>query len=131
MFRRIRPFDLAGVTAVPHRPDIYIIYKKDGTPFYVGRSRVDIFARLWKHLHGLGSMRIKAVLDQGVGLNFEFQEMISVEQAEAILIKELGSCNSAICVVSLIPPIGRDVGSQPDRPAESRPGKNRRLYGRS
>jgi excinuclease UvrABC nuclease subunit len=90
MFRTIKPFDLAGVMAVPHKPGIYVIYKRDGTPYYVGRSRVDIFARLWKHLHGLGSMRIKAMLDQGVGLNFEFQEMISVEQAEAMLIKEMG-----------------------------------------
>ena len=91
MFRTARPFDVAGVMSVPHRPGVYVIYKRDGTPYYVGRSRVDMFIRLWKHLHGVGSTKIKAALNQGVGLDFEFQEMISVEQAEAILIRELGA----------------------------------------
>ncbi|HLJ15030.1 MAG TPA: GIY-YIG nuclease family protein [Bryobacteraceae bacterium] len=90
MFRPLQPFEPANVTGVPHTPGIYIIYKKDGTPYYVGRSRVDIFNRLWKHVHKLGSRKITEALDQGIRLDFEYQQMVSIEQAEAILIKELG-----------------------------------------
>jgi predicted GIY-YIG superfamily endonuclease len=86
----ILPFEPAHVGLVPHAAGIYIIYKRDGTPYYVGRSRVDIFGRLWKHVNKMGSKRIREALERGIRLDFEYQEMISPEQAEAILVKELG-----------------------------------------
>ena len=90
MFRKLEPFDLARVMAVPRASGVYIICKKDKTPFYVGRSRTNIFDRLWAHVNKRGSRKIREALEQGIPLEFEYQEMISVEQAEAILIKELG-----------------------------------------
>src|SRR5664279_1825077 len=89
MFRPLRPFNRSSIGFVPPTPGVYIIYQ-EGDPFYVGRSRVSIFERLWKHVNGLGSRRIKVALDQGIALTFEYQEMMSVEQAEALLIREMG-----------------------------------------
>jgi hypothetical protein len=57
-------------------------------------------------LHGLGSVKVKVLLDQGVGLDFELQAMISVEQAEAI--PELGVFGSGTCAASRISSIKRD-----------------------
>ena len=90
MFRTLQPFEPTTVLAVPHRPGIYILYKRDGTPYYVGRSRIDISSRLWKHVHKLGSQKIREAIEQGIRLDFEYEEMLSPEQAEAILIEELG-----------------------------------------
>jgi len=90
MFRRLEQFQLTEVLLAPQQPGVYIIYFKDGTPFYVGRSRVSIHDRLWKHVRGKGSSKIKEALEKGTPFQFEYEEMISVEQSEAILIKELG-----------------------------------------
>jgi hypothetical protein len=84
---RLLPFDEASLGKVPHFPGIYIVYKQG--PFYVGRSRTDMHLRLWKHLHGLGSRRI--AVERQAGLWFEFCETWSPEQAEAILIRHLGT----------------------------------------
>lgn len=90
MFRKLQPFDPIRVSAVPHTPGIYILYLRDGTPYYVRRSRVDISGRLWRHVNKVGSKKIRVALEQRIRLNFEYQETLSVEQDEAILIKELG-----------------------------------------
>ena len=90
MFRKLQPFDPIRVRSVPHSPGIYILYLSNGTPYYVGRSRVDIYRRLWRHVNMTGSKKIREALEQGIRLDFEYQEMLSVQQAEAILIKELG-----------------------------------------
>jgi excinuclease UvrABC nuclease subunit len=90
MFRKLQPFDLANVRSVPHAPGVYILYTRDGVPFYVGRSRIDMFSRLWRHINRVGSKKIGEALEHGIRFEFEYQEMLSVEQAEAVLIKELG-----------------------------------------
>ena len=90
MFRKFQPFDPVRVQAVPRAPGVYIIYKRDDAPYYVGRSRADIHSRLWKHVNRMGSRKITEALERGLHLDFEFKEMQSAEQAEAILIKELG-----------------------------------------
>lgn len=90
MFRKLQRFEPAGVLSVPRKSGLYVIYKNDHTPFYVGRSRVNMFDRLWAHVNKRGSRKIKEALEQGIPLKFDYQEMISVEQAEAVLIKELG-----------------------------------------
>ena len=90
MFKNLESFDEFNVRKVPHKAGVYIIYKNNGQPFYVGRSRISMFDRLWKHLQLNGSSRIRNALDKGERFNFEYQEMVSVEQAEAILIAKLG-----------------------------------------
>jgi len=91
IFMKRVPFELTSVAAVPHSPGVYIIRLRNGTPFYVGRSRHDIHERLWKHITGAGSRKLKEALNRRTQLDFEYQEMISVEQAEAVLIRELGT----------------------------------------
>jgi hypothetical protein len=49
-----------------------------------------MFDRLWKHVHKAGSRKVREALETGMSLQFEYEEMISVEQVEATLIKELG-----------------------------------------
>ena len=89
MFRELQSFEPRSVQKVPNQPGIYIIYK-DRQPYYVGRSRASMWDRLWKHVHKVGSRKIREALERGVKLEFEYQEMASVEQAEAILIENLG-----------------------------------------
>ncbi len=87
--RRLFPFTNPSLKQVPPAPGVYIIYNNKGEPFYIGRSRISVHARLRRHLHGLGNRKIAAALQQG--LTFEFEIMVSVEQAEAVLIREMGS----------------------------------------
>ena len=91
IFMQRLPFDPASVVGVPRAPGVYIIRLRDGTPFYIGRSRRDIHERLWRHVTGTGSRRVMEALSRHEPLEFEYQEMISVEQAEAMLIRELGT----------------------------------------
>jgi excinuclease UvrABC nuclease subunit len=91
MFMKLRPFTAEEVGAVPAGPGIYIIYLADGTPFYVGRSLTSIHERLWNHVNCTGSRKVAEARNQGRLLKFEFQEMWSVEQAEAALIDRLGT----------------------------------------
>jgi len=88
IFRKFQPFNDISVDKVPSEAGIYIVYK-DGQPFYVGRSRVDIHMRLWRHLHNRGSRKI--AVEKKEELSFEYQCMLSVEQAEAQLIQELAT----------------------------------------
>jgi predicted GIY-YIG superfamily endonuclease len=91
IFMQRLPFDPANVAGVPRAPGVYIIRLRGGIPFYVGRSRQDIHERLWRHVMGTGSRKVMEALSRHTPLEFEYQEMISVEQAEAILIRELGT----------------------------------------
>ena len=91
IFMQLLPFDPASVAEVPRAPGVYIIRLRDGTPFYVGRSRQDINERLWRHVTGTGSRKVMEALSKHTPLEFEYQQMISVEQAEAMLIRELGT----------------------------------------
>jgi hypothetical protein len=91
IFRRLLTFDAATVNAfVPNGPGVYIIhlYRR---PFYVGRSRVNIRERLLRHVIGAGSTKIAEALAWHRPLEFEFEEMISPEQAESVLIQTLGT----------------------------------------
>lgn len=91
IFMKQLPFDSASVDKAPEAPGVYIIYLRNGPPFYVGRSRVNIRARLRRHVTRTGSRKITEALLKGTRLDFEFQDMASVEQAEAILIRGLGT----------------------------------------
>ena len=82
------PFDEASVSSVPPEEGIYIVYK-NGNAFYVGRSRVNIQRRLKSHLKGTGSRKIATELR--TSLQFEYCNLASFEQAEAIVIRELGT----------------------------------------
>jgi hypothetical protein len=89
MFMARRRFDAINVNLVPRAPGVYIIYRT-GTPVYIGRSGVDIHRRLQAHLTGRGNRGIAHAMRRGTSLEFEWQELGSPEQAEAILIRELG-----------------------------------------
>jgi excinuclease UvrABC nuclease subunit len=93
MFRKPRLFNEQNVRRVPEEAGVYIIYTLDGQPVYVGRSWRNIRTRLLRHLHRRGNCNIALAIKHGIPLEFEWECMISVEQAEAILIKELGTCN--------------------------------------
>jgi excinuclease UvrABC nuclease subunit len=88
IFRAPQPFNDAAVREVPAGPGVYIIYKGE-QPFYIGRSRVSIRERLWRHLHNGGSQKVAAELKSH--LTFEYEEMWSESQAEAQLIEALGT----------------------------------------
>ena len=90
MFRRKLPLIPSKLTAVPHEPGVYIIYAGHGAPFYVGRSRVSIHDRLRCHTTKAGSKKVRDALNRGEMLTFEWEEMLSPEQAEAQLIAALG-----------------------------------------
>lgn len=90
MFRPRKPLLLPNITAVPHGPGVYIIYDGRGRPFYVGRSKVSIHNRLRCHAGRTGSRKVRDALIRGDNLTFEWQEMLSPEQAEAQLITTLG-----------------------------------------
>jgi hypothetical protein len=89
MFMARRPFDAINVNVVPRAPGVYII-NRAATPVYIGRSRVDIHSRLKAHLAGRGNRGVADAMRRGTPLEFEWQELGSPEQAEAILIRELG-----------------------------------------
>jgi hypothetical protein len=89
MFMARRRFDLMNVAHVPRASGVYVIYRA-GTPVYIGRSRVDIHRRLNSHVTGRGNRGIADAVRRGTTLEFEWQELGSPEQAEAILIRELG-----------------------------------------
>jgi len=89
MFRRKKPLVLTNLSDVPHGSGVYIVYKRNGTPFYVGRSAVNIHNRLVAHAQQRGSRKIREALAQGEQLDFEWEELDSPHQAEAELIKRL------------------------------------------
>jgi excinuclease UvrABC nuclease subunit len=90
MFRRKKPLVLSSMTQVPNCSGVYIVYTKNGVPFYVGRSIVNIHARLVAHAQMRGSKKITDALRRGEQFDFEWQELYSPHQAEAILIAQLG-----------------------------------------
>ena len=80
------PFDTDHVARVPRDSGVYIIWASGKEMLYVGRSRVNIRARLRAHLLDRGSKAVAKALRAGEDLTFEYEEMISVEQFEAWLI---------------------------------------------
>jgi excinuclease UvrABC nuclease subunit len=91
MFRLRKPLILSNLHNVPKEPGVYIIYAADRTPFYVGRSLVSIYDRLYCHATRRGSKKVREALNQGEILSFEWQELSSPHQAEAQLIAALGT----------------------------------------
>jgi excinuclease UvrABC nuclease subunit len=90
VFRRKKALTLANLWDVPNGSGVYIVYKSDGTPFYVGRSASSIHNRLVAHAQKYGSRKINEALSRGEQLDFEWEELGSPHQAEAQLIKQLG-----------------------------------------
>lgn len=93
MFRPRMPLVPWGLAGVPESSGVYIIYA-DGSPFYVGRSIVNIHDRLYRHATGRGSQKVREALNRGDALTFEWEELLSPHQAEAQLIAALGT---AVC----------------------------------
>jgi excinuclease UvrABC nuclease subunit len=91
MFRRKKPLLLTNLGAVPNGAGVYIVYKRNGAPFYVGRSIVNIHNRLVAHAQKRGSKKIREALLRGEQLDFEWEELSSPHQAEAQLITQLGA----------------------------------------
>jgi len=91
MFRPRRPLIPWNLKNLPSRPGVYIIYRADGSPFYVGRSSVSVRDRLCCHATRSGSRKVREALDRGEMLSFEWEEMSSPHQAEAQLIAALGT----------------------------------------
>jgi predicted GIY-YIG superfamily endonuclease len=83
-------FDEQSMAYVSSCSGVYIIFT-DGTPYYVGRSRRDISARLKSHLKGTGSRKVAGLLGKSYKLTMAYECLTSVEQMEAQLIKELGT----------------------------------------
>lgn len=91
MFRPKQPLQIHNLVHVPKAPGVYIIYRKGGDAFYVGRSIVNIHDRLWAHATMRGSRKVKEALERGESLEFEWEELWSPHQAEAQLIIALGT----------------------------------------
>jgi len=79
-----------GLTHVPNCPGIYII-ERNGTPYYVGRSRVSIQGRLQRHLAGTGSRMVATILGGSDRLTVEFECVGNMEQVESQMIDHLGT----------------------------------------
>jgi len=87
IFRTLKILNREEILKVPRASGVYLVYiNQSQTPYYIGRSRCDIRRRLLCHLNGNGSKQIKELLLKKKLLRFEWEELISVEQAEAILI---------------------------------------------
>ena len=91
MFRPRKALIVSNLIGVPNGPGVYIIYRANGSPFYVGRSIVNIHDRLRCHATLAGSRKVREALGRGEILSFEWEEMASPHQAEAQLIAALGT----------------------------------------
>jgi len=85
-----QPFTPNGVFNVPNCRGVYVI-ERNGSPYYVGRSRSSIYDRLRRHLSGNGSRKVAEILNSGATLTVDYLCLDSVEQAEAQLISYLGT----------------------------------------
>lgn len=94
MFRPKKPLDVVNLGGVPRAPGVYIVYRKNGPPFYVGRSTTSIYDRLYAHASTRGSRKIREAILRSEELEFEWEELWSPHQAEAILISRLGTIAS-------------------------------------
>ncbi|MGH7455131.1 MAG: GIY-YIG nuclease family protein [bacterium] len=91
VFRKLEEFSEGTILDhVPTAAGVYIIYKSNGQPVYVGCSRRNIRARLLCHRRGNGNRKIAEKINKSK-FKFEWEIMLSVEQAEAQLIKALGT----------------------------------------
>lgn len=79
-----------GVTHVSNCPGVYII-ERNGTPYYIGRSRVSIQDRLKRHVKGTGSRMVAALLGGSDRLTVEYECVGNMEQMESQLIQHLGT----------------------------------------
>ena len=71
-FMDLLPLNEEGLRSVPATAGCYIIYL-DGSPFYVGRSRVDLRRRLVAHARGRGSRAVRELPSkQRQRLKFEY-----------------------------------------------------------
>jgi excinuclease UvrABC nuclease subunit len=90
IFSNKQPFNALNISLLPHFPGIYILYLQ-GRPVYVGRSRVSVKDRLNAHVKCRGSRKVAELVQMQRLLDFECEEMMSPEQAEAQLIEMLGT----------------------------------------
>ena len=85
-----KDFTKDGIYGIPTCSGIYII-KRNGDPYYVGRSRRNIYERLQRHVSGSGSSKVAGLLKGSDRLTVEYECLTSVEQMEAQLIADLGT----------------------------------------
>ena len=85
-----KEFTKDGIYGIPSCSGIYII-KRNGDPYYVGRSRRSIQERLQRHVTGSGSRKVAGLLGSSDRLTVEYECLSSVEQMEAQLIADLGT----------------------------------------
>ena len=83
----LQPFDHEHINLSPELPGVYIIYDRD-IPVYVGRSAVSIRERLHAHKEGRGNWFLR-LIGPSPTVSFEYETMLSGEQAESKLIRLL------------------------------------------
>src|SRR5450755_4288048 len=115
IFKTLQPFDDFHIGMVPKGAGVYIIYEGE-TPVYVGRSRVNIRQRLEVHRHGRGNWFLRLV---GPTASFEYSEMMSCEQAEAQLIRELNGSGAILVQPSRVRRSYRKETKAVDRMSET------------
>ena len=79
-----------GIGKVSTCAGVYII-ERNGTPYYIGRTRVSIRGRLWRHWQGKGSRMVATLLGGSDKLTVEFECLGNMEQMESQLIAYLGT----------------------------------------
>lgn len=92
-------FTTENINKVPERPGIYILYEPAG-PFYVGRSSVNMRARLRAHFGGYGNknvrlaMRIRQVA-RSITFTYVQLQPGCEREVESVLIPMLGTTRLA------------------------------------
>ena len=96
LWASLQPFKKEFITTVPDPlQGVYVIYVAN-RPFYVGRSMNGVRGRLLCHFRGAGNSKVRLSLGQGERLDFTFAEIMSFQQFEALLIRELGTAHGEI-----------------------------------
>jgi GIY-YIG catalytic domain-containing protein len=89
LWSRLQPFQDQFLKSVPASEGVYIVHYRN-KPYYAGFSN-DLRRRLLEHLNRRGSTRILEGLKQGWQFTFTYAEIGSYQQAEAILLGNLGT----------------------------------------
>jgi len=89
LWNRLQVFDESALKGVPSSEGVYVI-DYNMKPFYVGYSN-DLHRRLIEHLKKRGSRKINDGLKLGWSFSFTYAEIMSYQQAEAILLDNLGT----------------------------------------